>query len=109
MDYDEAVGQQLRIAKMKSGLTNAQITERTGVSYETFKRYMNGARTTPMDVLVKLCRTFGMAPSELLRRAEYELSHAAPSTLPDELRSRLLDGPNRPSHSQPDNHAANGM
>lgn len=108
MNYDEAVGQQLRIAKLKAGLTNAQITDRTGVSYETFKRYMKGTRTTPMDVLVRLSEAFGVMPSALLLRAEAELAapmrviDASPAVLPDDVRSALLEGPKHPNDSKAD-------
>lgn len=56
----------LKIARIKSGLTSQQIADLIDVNIATYRNYESGAREPRFDTLVKLCKVLKVTSDELL-------------------------------------------
>ena len=65
------------------GLTDAEMSARTGIQVRTYNNYRNGQREPEFEMFLVLCRVLGVTPNDLL------LEDAASPPLPHEI--ELLD------------------
>lgn len=66
---NRAVGEELRAARGRRGLTRPQLAEASGVAVSTIQRFENGERSPDMHQLVALCGALGVSPLEIMGRA----------------------------------------
>jgi transcriptional regulator with XRE-family HTH domain len=62
---DIAVGRNVRIWRMAKGLTQAQLADRVGVTFQQLQKYEIGGNRIPTGRLVKLAGTLDIPISEL--------------------------------------------
>jgi transcriptional regulator with XRE-family HTH domain len=67
--YALAVASELRAERARTGVTLAQLVERTGVAQSTIQRYLNGKRDIPTPVFIDLCVALGVSPRVIFDRA----------------------------------------
>jgi len=65
-----AFGAALRAARVAQGLTQENLAARSGLHLTYVNRAENGRVSPSLDAIVLLARAVGLAPSELVRRAE---------------------------------------
>jgi transcriptional regulator with XRE-family HTH domain len=113
-------------AREARGLLPAEVARlsRGGFSKSQISRWEAGDRGSrlPIDKFAAWCEALGLDPAEVFRAVRLGQDYATwaastqirndddpPAVLPDDVLSRLLDGPNRPRNTKSGNHAANGM
>lgn len=62
----ERVSARLVVAWRRSGLTCAEVAERSGVSAKSFQRYLSGARFPSAWALMRICPVLGVSVDGLL-------------------------------------------
>lgn len=60
------VGQKLQAARKRSGLTQAEVSERSGVHDTEISRIEAGKRDPRVSTLIRLAKAVGVAPGDLL-------------------------------------------
>jgi HTH-type transcriptional regulator, competence development regulator len=61
-----ALGDQLRFAREKAGLTLREVESRTGLSNPVISQYENGKVKQPsFQAVMKLCEVYGISPNDL--------------------------------------------
>jgi len=73
-----AMGRRVRAARIRAGLTYAQLSAAMGVSAQTVADWQNGGRPDDAERRAKLCELLDVTEAELW--AEYETALAAAST-----------------------------
>lgn len=76
------IGERIKAARTKAGLTQAQLAERTGVAMITISQYERGIRQPRMEQLRKIAFALGLYISDLVDGTE----EGWRSFPPDELR-----------------------
>jgi transcriptional regulator with XRE-family HTH domain len=66
---NRAVGEELRAARGRRGLTRPQLAAASGVGVSTIQRFENGERSPDMHQLFALCNALGVSPLEVMDRA----------------------------------------
>ena|SRR5436190_19378006 len=66
----EALGRAIRAIRAELGMDRRELAELSGVSYPYLSEIENGKKRPSSRALVALAEALGMAPSELLQRAE---------------------------------------
>ena len=61
------IGQRLKTLRKEKGLTQEQLGERLGVSSRSVSRWENGVNLPDFDLLLELCRLYGVSLDELLK------------------------------------------
>lgn len=86
MEIDEqAIGERLRDARIRAGLTSEKAADLAGVSPNSVLNWEKGKSTPTIVVLLKLCEAYRVRTTEIL-------SDAAPPPLPHEvLMQRIRD------------------
>lgn len=51
--------------RISHGLTQEEIVKRTGIPYNTYRRYEYGGTFPRKDALIALAKLYGMSPGEL--------------------------------------------
>jgi len=59
----------VKIARMATPPTNAEIAARAGISAMAVGRYLKGERAIPVPVYVAICSALGVDPGELMAEA----------------------------------------
>lgn len=65
-DINIVIGQNIRDARLRSGLTQSAVSNALGVTPPTVVRYENGGASISAEVLVKLCSILNIGADELL-------------------------------------------
>lgn len=65
-----ALGETLRDLRLRSGLTQIGLADRTGVAVNSIRMYEAGRRIPRLEQLKALARAFGVTCSEIVRMAE---------------------------------------
>lgn len=55
----ESLTKQMEYTRLQNGLTNDEFCKLIGVKSNTYMRYKNGARSTPLEVFIRYCFIFG--------------------------------------------------
>lgn len=58
-------------ARLKSGLTCAQVASRIGITKQTLRNYETGKTTPPREAVLKLAKVYGMNAYDLVPKAAY--------------------------------------
>jgi transcriptional regulator with XRE-family HTH domain len=68
--YSGAVAAEIRATISRLGMSQDQLAAGTGITKATLSRSLSGARALDLDELAAICAAVGLAPSELVTRAE---------------------------------------
>ncbi|WP_366914468.1 MULTISPECIES: helix-turn-helix domain-containing protein [unclassified Nocardia] len=68
-DIDRAIGNELRAARARCGLTRQQLADTSGVAPSTIQRFENGERSPDIRQLFALCDALNTSPQELIAQA----------------------------------------
>lgn len=68
--FEEAVAAELRSAKARRNITEAQIATELGIHRVSVSRYLSGVRSIPIATLAELCRALDLDAFELVNKAE---------------------------------------
>ncbi|WP_067696457.1 helix-turn-helix domain-containing protein [Nocardia jejuensis] len=66
---NRAVGDELRAARARRGLTRPQLAEASGVAVSTIQRFERAERSPDMHQLFALCNALDISPLEIMDRA----------------------------------------
>jgi transcriptional regulator with XRE-family HTH domain len=86
------VGEGARLARMRAGLTQADVAERIGVATEVYGRMERGKMLPSVPTLLRLCMALRSGPHELMGLASMEGSGKS-SPWADEVPEGLDDTP----------------
>ena len=64
--YQNLLGERLRALRKRNDLTQEQLAERLGVSFQTISKWENGASAPDITMLPALAHFFGVTTDELL-------------------------------------------
>lgn len=67
-----ALGERLRSARKKAGLTQSDVADRLGVTYQAVSNYERGKCRVESGVLRQLCILYHISPVELLETPEWD-------------------------------------
>ncbi|ELA8075105.1 helix-turn-helix transcriptional regulator [Vibrio alginolyticus] len=71
--FYSAIGNEIRMARSKSGLSQTELFNKTGIHRETISRIESGTQQLSLHQLVLLCRALNQTPDNLLRKVmDYE-------------------------------------
>lgn len=59
-------GERIKNARKKAGLTQAQLGEKLGISYQTIAQWENNLRNPKVDTIFKIAQALDCQPGELL-------------------------------------------
>nr|WP_208407413.1 helix-turn-helix transcriptional regulator [Amycolatopsis granulosa] len=62
----------MRELRKEAGLTQVQVAERLGVPQSFVSKYETGERRLDVIELIKVCRTLGIAPIEVISQLDLE-------------------------------------
>ncbi len=65
-----ALSAEIRAEMAAQGLTQGKLAAAAGISREALSRYLFGTRAMPIDVYMRLSLQLGLAPHELMTRAQ---------------------------------------
>jgi transcriptional regulator with XRE-family HTH domain len=63
---EEKLGQNMRRHRVKNGLSQQQVADRSGLDKGQISRLERGLRQPRLDTIVRIARAIGVAPSKLL-------------------------------------------
>lgn len=66
MEYLQMVGERVRHFRKKSGLTQKELAEKLGVAPRYIGNIEQGYRSPSLEMLVEICRWFGVSTSDIL-------------------------------------------
>lgn len=61
------LGMQVKIVRKRRGLTQKQISRKIGITQAHLSRLELGVQAPRFSVLLRMCRAYGVRPSELLK------------------------------------------
>lgn len=68
-DIDRAIGNEIRAARARCGLTRLQLAAASGVAMSTIQRFEGGERSPDIRQLFALCDALNTTPQELIAQA----------------------------------------
>lgn len=69
---NQSLGNRLRAARQKAGLTQSEVAARLGVTYQAVSNYERGKCRVESGVLRQLCILYHVSPVALLETAEWD-------------------------------------
>lgn len=67
---DAALGELVRLYRLSSGLSQVELGEAAGISYQQIQKYESGANKVSVSRLFSVARALGVTPSDLLAELE---------------------------------------
>lgn len=67
----QTIASRFREARLKSGLTCAQVVSRIGITKQTLRNYETGKTMPPREAVLKLAKVYGMNAYDLVPKAAY--------------------------------------
>ena len=98
-ETDRLMGQLLRDARRVAGLTQKQLSQKAGVSYQQIQKYEAGTNRVSVSRLFELCRILNVSPVELISKLDnlqmhietrIAPRHEPPKLLKSQTRHRLI-------------------
>ena len=83
------IGENIRAYRKKHDLTQEELAERLGVTYQSVSRWENGATYPDLELLPAIAQALSVTADELLGMPEVEKEKRATETL-DELRRECM-------------------
>ena len=75
-DLTEAISREIRAERARQRLSQREVYEAAGISRSTYVRIEGASRGIDVEQLIRICDAFGVATSDLVRRAEDSLESA---------------------------------
>ncbi|WP_353336162.1 helix-turn-helix domain-containing protein [Bifidobacterium psychraerophilum] len=92
--FAQAIAEELRAQKARTGKTNEDIAEEIGVSAVTVLRYLRGQRQIPIDVFGDLCQALGVNAADItaiaFTKAQKRSESINPLTLTEEEKKQFV-------------------
>ena len=66
------IGENIRQARKKAGLTQRQLAEKSGVATITLQQYERGVRETKLDTIAKIARAMNLFASDLVSGDQWQ-------------------------------------
>lgn len=85
---DEHVGKHLRMMRAARGLTQEQLAEKLGISYQQLHKYETGANSISAGRLYELAMLLGTAPDAFFHGLPLHEQVTSAASLPTDLLSR---------------------
>lgn len=63
---NEAVGDEIRIARLRKRMTQQQLSDKTGISRATIAKYELGQIEMGMPVFIEICNAIGISYADVL-------------------------------------------
>lgn len=73
---DAALGDLVRLYRLSAGLSQVELGDAAGISYQQIQKYESGANKVSVSRLFSVASALGMAPSDLLKELENRLEGA---------------------------------
>lgn len=70
MSLEVALSSEIRAEMAAQGIKQGELAKRAEISREALSRYLRGERVLPVDVYLRISFTLGLAPDELMTRAQ---------------------------------------
>lgn len=74
---DAALGDLVRLYRLSAGLSQVELGDAAGISYQQIQKYESGANKVSVSRLFSVASALGMAPSELMKELENRLDGTA--------------------------------
>jgi len=92
-DVDVRLGSLIRSLRSAHKLSQTELGDRIGVSFQQVQKYERGANRVSASTLVLIANAFGVSASEILQMCEAPADASGRSALPaDSLEHELLEG-----------------
>ena len=65
--YWICIGYRIRQERIKQNITQQELAQRLGISYSYYNNIEKGNRSCPIEVLIGICREFGISADRILR------------------------------------------
>ena len=66
-EYAVCIGYRIRQERIKHNITQQELAQRLGISYSYYNNIEKGNRSCPIEVLIGICREFGISADRILR------------------------------------------
>lgn len=66
-EYRICIGYRIRQERIKQNITQQELAQRLGISYSYYNNIEKGNRSCPIEVLIGICREFGISADRILR------------------------------------------
>lgn len=76
--HNRALAAEIRAERAASGLTQAELAEKSGINYQTLKLLLKGTRPINVTQIVQLSQAFGIEPAVLVERAMARAQRMSP-------------------------------
>ena len=65
--YAVCIGYRMRQERKNKNITQQELAHRLGISYSYYNNIEKGNRSCPIEVLIEICREFGISADRILR------------------------------------------
>ena len=65
------IGERIVAARMKAGLTQADIAQKLNVTAQTISAWERGVKTPKLDTIIRICNAIGCDTSEILNTVDF--------------------------------------
>lgn len=66
MEMDAEIGRRIRDLRKAVGLSQEQIAQNLGITFQQIQKYENGKNRVSASALILICQTLGTNPAEML-------------------------------------------
>jgi transcriptional regulator with XRE-family HTH domain len=80
-EFTRTLGHTVKVVRVDQGLSRRELGERVGISVSYVSEIENGHKPPSSPVLLRIAEALGMAPSDLLARAEHRAASAQPGAV----------------------------
>lgn len=77
---EAALSKQIKVELVERGMDQKDLAEAIGIERATLSRYMTNRRPIPMQTFFAVAEAFGLAPQELMQRAESRVARPGAQT-----------------------------
>lgn len=77
---EAALSKQIKVELVERGMDQKDLAEAIGIEKATLSRYMTNRRPIPMQTFFAVAEALGLAPQELMQRAESRVSRTGAQT-----------------------------
>jgi transcriptional regulator with XRE-family HTH domain len=84
-ELDMALGQSIRLRRLDNRLSQTQLAEAIGVSFQQVQKYERGANRVSFSMMVRIARALGCRVSDLVADVDQRSGEEEPAGVPREL------------------------